>query len=389
LMGLPKIGGLLIVVLLMPPPGSSQSPSQGQTQGPAQSPAFRSDLNVVEIAVVAKDSNDSPITDLKKNDLRLFDNGVEQTILSFENLGDASVGNPGGPVPASAETPYQAPYQTTGRPRARLSVILLDTLNMSFKTQTDGRKAVSQMIEKLPQGRDKFAIFALDDSLHLLHDFSRDKASLLAAVGHYRGPYPRIGVDAATSAQSFQADHTPTAQAPGRGMSQGRMASMPVRSPSTGPLPDQRLLSTLDAFKAIARIMKEAPGEKNLLWVTAGFRVLSRFHPDVQDAMRDLAAAKLMLYPIDARGVLAGQGFASAQALAEFAGQTGGRVYSNSNDTAAFLRAALDDSREGYVLTYAPRDYKQDGSAHQVQLKTDRKGVQLRYRPGYVADRAP
>jgi VWFA-related protein len=376
---------VLLVVLLTPVLGSSQNPPQSPPQGQTQSPAFRSDLNVVEIAVVAKDSNDSPITDLKKTDLRLFDNGVEQTILSLEKLGDASVGNPGGPAQTSSETPYQ----TTGRSTARLSVILLDTLNMSFATQADGRKAVSQMIEKLPSGRDKFAIFALDDNLHLLHDFSRDKASLRAAVDHYSGQYPRIGVDAATAAQSFQADHTPTSQVSGGGMSQGKMASMPVRSPSTGPLPDRRLLTTLDAFKAIARIMKEAPGEKNLLWVTSGFRVLSGFHPDVQDAMRDLAAAKLMLYPIDARGVLAGQGFVNAQALGEFAEQTGGRVYFNSNDGAAFLRAALDDSREGYVLTYAPRDYRQDGSAHHVQLKTDRKGVQLRYRPGYVADRAP
>jgi VWFA-related protein len=381
-MGLFSKGGLIIICLLMPALGPSQVPSQSPPQEPAQSPAFRSDLNVVEIAVVAKDSNDSPITDLRKTDLRLFDNGIEQTVLSFEKLGDASVG---GPVEASSETPPQ----TTGRSTARLSVILLDTLNMSFQTQADGRHAVSQMIAKLPQGRDKLAIFALDDKLHLLHDFSRDTASLRAAVDHYRGQYPRIGVDAATSAQSFQADHTPTSQAPGGGMSQGKMASMPVRPPSTGPLPDRRLLTTLDAFKAIARIMKEAPGEKNLLWVTAGFRVLAGFHPDVQDAMRDLAAAKLMLYPIDARGVLAGQGFAHAQALREFAEQTGGRVYFNSNDTAAFLRAALDDSREGYVLTYAPRDYKQDGSAHRVELRTDRKGVQLRYRPGYVADRAP
>jgi hypothetical protein len=38
--------------------------------------------------------------------------------------------------------------------------------------------------------------------------------------------------------------------------------------------------------------------------------------------------------------------------------------------------------------TYARRDYRQDGSAHHVRLKTSRKGVEQRYRPGYFADAA-
>ena len=70
--------------------------------------------------------------------------------------------------------------------------------------------------------------------------------------------------------------------------------------------------------------------------------------------------------------------------MKELAEQTVGRAY--YNDTAALVRAALDDSREGYVLTDASRDYRQDGSVHQVRLKVSRKGVELRYRPGYFAD---
>ena len=47
-----------------------------------------------------------------------------------------------------------------------------------------------------------------------------------------------------------------------------------------------------------------------------------------------------------------------------------------------------DDAGEddGYVLTYAPRDYRLNGSTHLVSLKTSRKGIRLRYRPAYVAD---
>jgi hypothetical protein len=48
--------------------------------------------------------------------------------------------------------------------------------------------------------------------------------------------------------------------------------------------------------------------------------------------------------------------------------------------------SALEDSRKGYVLTYAPSDLQDDGKFHGIRLRTARRGVPLRYRPGYYAD---
>jgi VWFA-related protein len=304
----------------------------------AQGPVFRSDTRIVEVAVVAKDSNDSPVADLSKDDLRLFDNGVEQTILSFEKLGGM--------------------VKSTGRPARRLSVILLDALNTGWAVQIYGREAVSQMLGKLAPDTDRIAIFALGDELRLLHDFSTDTASLRAAVDHYDGEQPFIGVSEGPEKHD---------------------------DPFAAFYQEQRWSRTLDALTAIARIMMDAPGQKSLLWVTAGFPPPPS-HGDIESAMHELAAAKLILYPVDARGILTSfQANVNVDSMKELAEQTGGRVFYNDNDTGALVRAALEDSREGYVLTYAPRDYRQDGSAHQVRLKTSRKGVELRYRPGYEA----
>jgi VWFA-related protein len=324
--------------------------------GAAQGTVFRSDTRIVEVAVVAKDSKDSPVTDLKKGGLRLFDNGAEQAILSFEKLG--------GIVPS------------TGRPARRLSVILLDALNTGWEAQIYGREAVSQMLQKLPPGADRIAIFALGDELHLLHDFSTDTASLRAAVDKYDGEQPFFGVEQAHPSSIFSAQVS----------SDDVLHAVKSDDPFADFARDLRLSRTLDALRAIAGIMKNAQGEKNLLWVTAGFPPPTS-HRDIEGAMRELAAAKLMLYPVDARGVLASfQASVNVESMKELAEQTGGRIFYNDNDTAALVRGAMDDSREGYVLTYAPRDYRQDGSAHQVLLKTSRKGVELRYRPGYFAD---
>jgi hypothetical protein len=39
------------------------------------------------------------------------------------------------------------------------------------------------------------------------------------------------------------------------------------------------------------------------------------------------------------------------------------------------------------LLTFVPKDYVEDGSFHGLRITTLRKGVTLRYRPGYGADR--
>ncbi len=335
------------------------------TLAAAQGPVFRSDTNIVEVAIVARDAKDWPVGDLKRSDFHVFDNGVEQKILSFERLGGV--------------------IAATGLPRERLSIILLDSLNTSWSLQVAGRNAVLKMLEKSPRGPDRIAIFTLGDKLRLLHDFTDDGDALRAVVERYGTGLPSSGVDDPLAASDGHAAPPPLTVGP-----PGARGLMTVRpsgdTPADPARQSQRLILTLDALRTIARMMKDAPGEKNLLWVTAGFPPPSE-HQSIQSAMRDLAAAKLMLYPIDARGILTGiRSYTNLGSMKELAEQTGGRVYFNSNDTAVLVKGAFNDSREGYILTYAPRDYKRDGSAHIVRLKTSRKGVTLRYRPGYVAD---
>ena len=97
--------------------------------------------------------------------------------------------------------------------------------------------------------------------------------------------------------------------------------------------------------------------------------------------MQELSAARVMFYPVSPSMVKPFE-------LDEFAQLTGGRVYWENKDLAGLLRDAIDDSREGYMLTFVPSNYQKDGSTHEVKLKTDKKGIELRYRPAYVADPA-
>ena len=335
-------------------------------QAPAQEPppAFRAGTRVVQITIAATrpanklaihDLAEPPVNDLRAADLRLFDNGVEQSIASFERLGPGGAPTSGGP---EAKPPADQPQ--------RLSIIVLDALNTPFDYQSPARDGVSHMLGRLPPG-DRIAIFALGDDLHLLHDFSADYPSLRAAVEKYEGEQPLNGV-------------------PGRLSSSFPAAAVFDRR--------NRILDTLRALTQIAQITKSYPGQKSLLWVTTpvptqfaarayGVASLELFHKEAAEAMRELGAANVVLYPVDPGGVLTMR----SDSMTEMAEQTGGKEFYGSNDVGALVRGAMDDAREGYLLTFVPKDYLEDGSFHNLRLTTWRKHVELRYRPGYVADR--
>lgn len=296
-----------------------------------QSPVFQSEIRIVDIAVVAKDSQDAPVADLTADDIHVFDNGQEQKVLSFEKLWYAPQAPDGLPI---------------GLPPKRRWVVLLDGLRQPSPGVIQDKyiqQGVSEMLKRIPQTEDTIAIFGLGDELRMLHDFSPLKFGLRGAVDGYEG----------------EPNHVPA---------------------------DNWLGWRVKALIDMAHYLKDIPGEKNLLCVATGFPP----PPDMQDvvpAIRELAAARVSLYPVCLISPLAPvRAYNRVDGVRELAELTGGRAYYSGDNLADLLVAAMNDSREGYALSYAPNNYRNDGSTHEVKLRTDRKGVELRYRSAYSAD---
>ncbi len=335
---------------------------------PAQQPTFRSATRIVEVSVNAARPDGSAVTDLSVAELKLTDNGRPQEIRSLERV--QGVG-----------TASQRPT-----PR-RLTILLLDALNTDWSDQVYARQAASQALEQVEPG-ERVAVFALGRDLRLLHDFSSDYASLRALIQRFRGEVPPPGAN--TVANPFSAEFSYSDLVARPGPRDGAWAATRQR---------QNILDTFSALKAIARLVRPAPGQKNLLWLSASFPLRIRsagggptsfdsFHTDAEAAMRELNAANVTLYPIDARGLsvspLAHINIGTMQEVAEL---TGGQAYYNGNDLGRMVRSAIEDSRDAYVLTYAPSEYAEDGRYHRVRLTTARRGVRIRHRPGYYADK--
>jgi VWFA-related protein len=354
----------------------------------------------VEVSVIATDSKGLPVSGLGASDFRVFDNGKEQTVASFERISSRA-------APGQAELPPNTYSNRVGEAGAGplgkekqpqvLSMILFDAVNTKFRNQTVVLRAVADILEQIDPA-ERVAIFAFGDRLRIIHDFSSDRASLLARLRAYHGEVPK-GDDLLEELDlDIADDHGP-----------------PPPPAVKARYDAGRALDTLGALEAIANYVKGMPGRKNLLWLSAAFplevgesslRVAPSTSSSTQRAQwrtfgaemtRTMAAlndANVSVYPIDARGLSKSAPApgdsrkdpnTNISTMRSIAGDTGGVAYVNRSDLARGVRMALDDSREVYVMTYYPKDIVENGAYHQIRVQAARPGVQLRFRRGYYA----
>ena len=67
------------------------------------------------------------------------------------------------------------------------------------------------------------------------------------------------------------------------------------------------------------------------------------------------------------------------------ADETGGRAFKNRNGLDTAIRKALDDSAVSYTLGFYQDSSEADGKYHELKVRVDHKGVDVRHRKGYVA----
>jgi len=205
---------------------------------------------------------------------------------------------------------------------------------------------------------------------------------------------------------------------------------------------DQRVGMTLDAMQELARYLSAVPGRKNLIWFSGSFplnldpdpslqnpsEVMRDYYDDVRETSELLSAARVAVYPVDARGLMnlpsaqasytpstnimpsSGAGrkggasvvnnpsvskdnmkfmqqlaaeHASMQQVAE---DTGGEAFLNTNGMKEAVASAVDNGANYYTISYVPPPLRQNGEFHKVQVRGDTGGWQLAYRRGYYED---
>jgi VWFA-related protein len=409
---------------------------------------IRVETRLVEVSVVARDSNGQAIKNLTKDDFKLYDNGKEVPIEVFSGL-------PTTPTTAEPLPPNVFSNRVQGA-LPSVTVVLLDGLNTSFHDQSWARTEVVRFLEEL-RPEDRVAIFALGEHLDVLQSFTSNPQLLLAALRNAKIRNPReVEGSAPPQSDPGQADQasinvmgspvpstidpstlagTTSNAALGAGSSASASAAAGASAGFAGEAAAMaqmqaimnqfqghqsaffgidRVQRTLDALVAIANYLGQFPGRKNLIWVSSSFPVSVgfdtprqpgdtrdqiHFAADFERAYKTLNSAlnkaDLAIYPVDPRGLVAGapgtrdfnELYSTQGTMKELASQTGGRAFVNTNDLARVMRAAADDSEASYTLGFYPHDVRWDNKYHALKVKVSQPGVHLRYRQGYFASR--
>jgi len=218
--------------------------------------------HVVLVNVVARDKHGKPVDDLNSDDFVLRDNGQEQKIAFFalEEASETATVAPGSP----------ARLTFTNRPaqgNPSVTVFLFDELNTRLADQQLAKKDFLRYLRGLP-AESRVAVFVLGDSLSLLHDFSQDMASLLAALAkHSNRVNPEVTAATAppASSNSLTGDQATTAQWDSFLQSAGQQYIDYTET--------VRATRTAAALQTIAGHLQGVPGRKTLIWISGGFPI--------------------------------------------------------------------------------------------------------------------
>jgi VWFA-related protein len=358
-------------------------------------PVYRSTTRLVQVSVIVQDRKGRPVTGLTRDAFRLLEDGREQAIdvFSVETLADPA--KRAGAAPAAAPPAPNTFSNLADEGPASLTVILLDRLNTRWEHQ---RMALDQVKKHLAGVRpgDQVALYALDRGVRVLHDFTTDTASVLRALGRHQA---RMSGELAGNDD-----------AEALGLYETGDAEMDAWLQETSQkiaefFTEQRTVLSFDALEAIGRHLSSVPGRKSLIWVSDAFPVPPRdtavFSEGMRRATRALNTADVAVYPVDTRGLVGAfasrpgarrQVFTSlstvwpsVETMQIAAAETGGRAFYNTNAIDRSIQRAVDDSRVVYVLGYYPAGASWDDTYRRIEVKVNRRDVEVRHRRGYFA----
>jgi VWFA-related protein len=343
---------------------------------------LQSNTHAVLISVAVRDSTGQVISDLRRQDFTVTDEGKPRDFRMFPTDDGAPVVHPLGVVVPGVFSNRNVLGESTGR----VTTILLDAINTAFTDQASAKAQAIKAVKEITPG-DNIAIYSVwmpggstsgIPSLSVLQDYTTDKALLIKALQDYT-PHLPTGVGAAESGGPFRADNN--RQLPAVQRSNPQLQQLQRMN---------RLDATLETLRLIATHMTGATHRNSIIWITSGYPPVNEENAQMQAALAAINDANIAIYPIDARGLSASaNAYINIQTMQAFAEETGGQAYFNRNDIDHEIQEAISDPQSTYLLGFYLSDHDLDGKFHKLKVTVDRPGLTLHYRAGYTASADP
>jgi VWFA-related protein len=337
---------------------------------------LHANTRIVLTDVTVTDRNGNPVHSLPASAFQIFDNNRPQTLASFDE--HSGVSSAAIAAPSTASGVYSNEFFQHLPPV--LNVLVLDTTNLELPDQMYLSFQLTKFIRALPEDQ-PIAIFERHgDNTVLLQNFTADHALLLAAI---RKALPRIilnGREYRTDTDILHQIAVTLSQVP------GRKNVLWFSGGSTSFLLSGLAALSAPASAATASSPGAAAATPPTPFATPTIGVDSGMLREVYD---ELEAARIAVYPIDARGLTietdAAMKYQHA-AMNDTAKATGGEAFFNMNGLAQIAGHILSTDSSSYTLTYSPRDFQFNNKWHTVRV-TLKGPYHLSYRRGYFADK--
>jgi VWFA-related protein len=349
---LPIFAGLCLIAEL-----SSQSSSASQEAVRPQKPLqyeVRVTLKLIQVVVTDKKGN--PLTDLRKDEFVLYDNGEQKTLTEFEKhilaLPSAKV--------VAEEKLAPTPLATTPRLLSRKLFFLFDL------AYTDGigirlaRKAALHFIDTSLMPTDELGVISFSGGRDLqIHQFqTTDHQKIRKAVE-----------------------------------SLGLKDIMKVRSSGS----EARFVARnfIWALTAFAQALRYVRGQKQIILFSSGIPGPFINSPESKNSDlryiytqlgKELATSNISIYPINTEDPTTVLGKRESQTgavtLRELASTTGGRYLGNAVNSAEHFEKIQTLTGTYYVLGYSIKE-TWDGKYHKIKVNVSRPGCEVHAQAGY------
>ncbi|HEX4441731.1 MAG TPA: VWA domain-containing protein [Thermoanaerobaculia bacterium] len=409
-------------LLLLAGAALAAGPARAQdARGPVRETA---EVSLVEVPVRVADRDGKPIRGLSAGDFTLQADGRPQEIVGFDAIDLAESTLEPGAFPSAAR---------------RRFLFLFDLSFSRPRSIVGARRAAADFVTRRLGAEDLAAVatFSVEGGFRLLVTFSSDRAQLARAI-------ETLGVDSrhepadplafgfepkalARTAMERGAEASRTENS-AKAMVDALETMTSMQRTQSDEYSRGRVRAMIASFGELAHALDSVEGRKDVVLLSEGFqsRLLvgatdtteeqnfvvngqiwkvdgdRRFgseplRNEISDMTSLFRRSDCVIHSVDVAGLrldlevetdvrdqrephLPG---GDRDSLFEFAEETGGEYFRNSNDLSAALEKLLVDTSVVYVLAFKPERPAQEGRFHEIKVRVGAKGARVTARPGY------
>jgi VWFA-related protein len=366
-----------------------QRPQQTNVQ--QRMPVFSVEAAMVVVDATVRDGKGKLISDLKREDFKIYEDNVLQDIVTFAAENVAIGLSPTAAVPtvspaetASSKPPAvvnlglnaNAPVKKEDIAGKRLIILFFDLSSLGTENLVYSVDAAYDFIAKQTGPQDLLAVATYSSTLSLVQDFTNDRELLLKTLS---------AISSSESGES-EAESASTSDTSSSGDSS---TSEEIFVPDSVQFNIFNTDRRLSALETLAKMYREFPERKSLIYFSSGVTTTGvENNAQIRSTVDSANRSNMSIYAVDSQGLVAlppggdasrgsagggmfgGSGmmqqrnnFSSSQeTLVTLSHDTGGRFFSDSNDLSLAMKQVQADTNVYYVLGYFSSNRKEDGT---------------------------